>query len=940
MGPSEVRVVIDGYRDLVRVGFGGFSVVYRAHQDAFDRTVAVKVLTVELVDENAQRRFQRECRASGRLSNHPNIVTVLDSGFTEDGRPFITTEFMSNGSLADRLDEQGVYSVPDALDIGVKMSGALAAVHAAGILHRDIKPQNILVSDYGEPALADFGISAITVGPDASIGTSSITPLHVAPEVLEGQPTSAASDVYALGSTIYTLLAKRAPFEKDDEDALLPLMRRVVMDPVPAIERDDIPGPVLDLLRYSMEKQPFARYSTAVAFGEAIQALQAHLGLPVTPLRKPGPTTGEIVAVGAPTPTTLTAPPFAPASTGPAATPGDADGAGVAAAGLATSGPTTQPGETAPAGIATPPAPLHAGAPGTGGKGKGALVAALVAGVVVVALIAVLLATRSGDTPADTASTGTTARGNAGKGGSNGGPTTSGDPSSPSTIDLSNPATGLRFDMDGVLIDATPPAAGGVLRVGLDTEPASFNPSQSRFFTGTSLVADAVFEPLTTIAADGPHPYLATSVTPNETFDEWTIALPSGVTFHDGSAFDADAVKANFDTRLASNLMAPLLAPVSDVTTDGETKVVVKTRDPWPALPVALAGQGGLMASPSTLSGTSPDPVGTGPFTFKSWDKGKQIVVEKNKDYRTPGHPYLDEIDFSIVPDPDARKAGLLAGDLDLIYVIDPAAIDELANDHVVMGAKEGLVASIIFQTTDPVLSDARLRRALAAAVNRQALSDTLWGSKAELAGSPFPPNSPWTAGKAGQLSDMDFAQEQMTSYKKTRGEDPVAITLTINDSPRQRQLAEMVQAAWRELGVETTIDVPSDGDALTLIVDGKYQAALWTYDVPTDPDELYRWFHTDPIEGEYTYNLTRFAYPNLDNAFEKGRTSAGDTDRKTAYHMVEQNLIEQAPAVWLNYLPVALVGSANLTGWDATTVGGVGRGGLPWANDLGFKSG
>jgi ABC-type transport system substrate-binding protein len=930
MGPSDVRVVIEGYRDLVRVGSGGFSMVYRAHQDAFDRTVAVKVLTVELVDETAQRRFQRECRASGRLSNHPNIVTVLDSGFTEDGRPFITTEFMSNGSLADRLEEHGVYSVPDALDIGVKMCGALAAVHAAGILHRDIKPQNILVSDYGEPALADFGISAITVGPDASIGTSSITPLHVAPEVLEGQPTSQASDVYALGSTIYTLLANRAPFQKDDEDALLPLMRRVVMDPVPAIDRPDMPDVVLDLLRYSMEKQPFARYGTAVAFGEAIQALQAHLGHPVTPLRKPGASTAEIVTSREP-PATLTPPTADPLAASPSpgshAAPTIAAAVAAGAAGAAGSGGGFAPVPTAGSGAGS--------RSGSGSGSKTALVVGAVGVVVVLALVAAFLATRS-STSSDATTTGPSTRGN----GNGNSPTSTGDPNGPpTTIDLSNPATGLRFDMDGVSIDGAAPAPGGVLRVGIDTEPASFNPSTSRFYTGTSLVADAIYEPLTIIQADGPHPFLATKLTPNDTFDEWKIELPSGVSFHDGVAFDAAAVKANLDARQANSLMAPLLEPISGVRVDGDA-VEITTREPWPALPVALAGEAGLMASPSTLSGDGMQPKGTGPFQFKSWDPGKKIVVTKNESYRVPDRPYLDEIDFTIIADFEARKLSLKSGETDLIYTSDPVTIDELANDHVLLQAREALVMSIIFETTDPALSDVRLRKALAAAIDRQAISDTMFNGKAEYAASPFPPNSPWAEGKSGQYFDVDAAKQLMDDYTKSKGAATITVTLLVNQSERQHKIAELVQSQWQAIGVETEIEEPDDGDALSRIVDGQYQAALWTYDVPTDPDELYRWFHTDPVDGEYTYNLTRFAFPNLDNAFEKGRSSASDTDRKAAYHRVEQTLVEQAPAVWLAYLPVGLLASPNVGGWDVTTVGGVGRGGTPWPTTLGFKQG
>jgi len=931
MGPSEVRVVIDGYRDLVRVGSGGFSMVYRAHQDAFDRTVAVKVLTVELVDETAQRRFQRECRASGRLSNHPNIVTVLDSGFTEDGRPFITTEFMSNGSLADRLDELGPYRVEDALDVGVKMCGALAAVHAAGILHRDIKPQNILVSDYGEPALADFGISAITIGPDASIGTSSITPLHVAPEVLEGQPTSQASDVYALGSTIYTLLANRAPFQKDDEDALLPLMRRVVMDPVPPIERDDLPAPVFDLLRYSMEKQPFARYGTAVSFGEAIQALQAHLGWAVTPLRKPGPTTAEIVTSREPpldvTPPSNAAPSnAAPSNAAPSnAAPSNAPRATVASA--------TEPSTVAGARHAEPP-----GAVPPAKRTSAAPIAVGAAAVlVVVALVALALVTRSSSSPdAGAGSSGSTQV--ASDGGVQQPSDGVTDTTEPSVIDLSDPASGLRFDIDSYNVDATPPTPGGVLRVGIDTEPASFNPAVSRFTLGAALVADTVFEPLTVIYADGPHPYLATSVTPNESFDQWTISIPEGVTFHDGSAFNAEAVKANLDARLAESLMAPLLEPVSGVRVEGST-VVVKTRSPWPAFPVALAGQAGLMASPATLANPEADqPIGTGPFAFGSWDRGQKVVVTKNTAYRVPDRPVLDEIHFSIVRDTDERTTSLKSGTFDLIFTTDPVAIDDLINQHVIFQARYAMVASIVFKTTDPALADVRLRKALAAAIDRDQIVDAVFEGHVAVASSPFPPWSPWYVGKADQASNLDHAKELITDFLKGKESTTIQVTLLIGTSERQQQLAQMVQQRWQEIGVETTIDVAPDGDTVTPIVEGTYQAALWTYDVPTDPDELYRWFHTDPAGGEYTYNLTRLANPSIDKAFEKGRSASAESDRKTAYGVVEQGLIEQAPAAWMVYLPAALAGSMTLSGWDLTTVGGVGRGGAPWANTLGFK--
>ena len=507
--PSDVRVTIPGYRDLVRVGSGGFSMVYSAYQEAFDRTVAVKVLTVELVDENAQRRFQRECRASGRLSNHPSIVTVLDSGFTDDGRPFITTEFMTQGSLADRLDDRGPYAVAAALEIGVLMCGALAAVHAAGILHRDIKPQNILVSDYGEPGLADFGISAITVGPEASIGTSSITPLHVAPEVLEGQPTSAASDVYSLGSTLYMLLAGRAPFQQGNDDALLPLMRRVVMDPIPDIDRPDIPPEVMDLLRYSMAKQPFARYSTAVSFGEAIQATQKYLGYPVTALRKPGTGTGDYVLPPAPDGAAITDLAIPPS----AAIVGDA--------GLVGSGSTENAagaiGAIGAAGAVLPPGSVETSGPAPvvapkGGSKKGLLVA--VGAVVVVMLVAAALFAKSSSNANPKVAAG---QDRARSGAANNrltdpaNSTESTDPNSTTESTTAgqplDPAPGLRFDMDAITVEPLTPTPGGTLRTAIDSEPGSWNPATSRLYDGNQLVATAIFDPLAVLTATGPEPY-------------------------------------------------------------------------------------------------------------------------------------------------------------------------------------------------------------------------------------------------------------------------------------------------------------------------------------------------------------------------------------------------------------------------------------------------
>ncbi|MGW4119822.1 serine/threonine-protein kinase, partial [Nocardia sp. NPDC004711] len=150
---TELRAA--GFEEAEEIGRGGFGEVYRCSQPAAGRTVAVKVLTGEL-DENRERFF-REQRAMGRLTGHPNIVDMLEVGETASGHPYLVMPYHARGSLDARLRRDGPLSLAQVLHLGVKIAGALETAHRAQVLHRDIKPGNILLTDYGEPALTDFG---------------------------------------------------------------------------------------------------------------------------------------------------------------------------------------------------------------------------------------------------------------------------------------------------------------------------------------------------------------------------------------------------------------------------------------------------------------------------------------------------------------------------------------------------------------------------------------------------------------------------------------------------------------------------------------------------------------------------------------------------------------------------------------------------------------
>jgi serine/threonine-protein kinase PknK len=270
---------IPGYRLLEPTGHGGFSVVYRAHQRALDRTVAVKLLTVDYVDQKARKRFLREVRLTTRLSGHPHVVTVLDAGVTRSRRPYIVMDFFEQGSLQDRLDAQGALPAAEVARIGVKICGALTAAHGLGILHRDIKPQNILVSRFAEPALADFGVALLADSAARTSRTDALTPYHAAPEILDGAQPSPATDIYSLGSTLYQLLAGR-PAYRQEGGGIAPMLLRIMNEPPPPLTRPDVPASLREAVLRAMAKQPGERFGSAADFagalGAAIEAAEGH----------------------------------------------------------------------------------------------------------------------------------------------------------------------------------------------------------------------------------------------------------------------------------------------------------------------------------------------------------------------------------------------------------------------------------------------------------------------------------------------------------------------------------------------------------------------------------------------------------------------------------------------------------------------------------------
>lgn len=270
-----VDLGIEGLSEYRQIGSGGFAVVYSANEEGAGRLVAVKVL--HSVNEAGRRRFERERRTMGRTTGHANIVTMFRSGFTEaDNRPYLVMEYLDGGSLRDRLDRTGPLPLTEAIAVTADIADALRFSHGAGILHKDIKPANVLLSSSGAAKLTDFGIAAIQEATDASQIAYSMT--YTAPESFAAthdpvdgsvvDPRDERSDLYSLGATFYALVTGRPPFEGPNQVAL---MRQIVESGTPPTGH---PG-VDRFMATALAKDPSDRFPDAETFGQALGHIES-----------------------------------------------------------------------------------------------------------------------------------------------------------------------------------------------------------------------------------------------------------------------------------------------------------------------------------------------------------------------------------------------------------------------------------------------------------------------------------------------------------------------------------------------------------------------------------------------------------------------------------------------------------------------------------------
>jgi serine/threonine-protein kinase len=288
---ATARITLpDRYRVVRHIANGGMASVWEAYDELLARRVAVKVLASHLSeDDRARRRFQREARTAAGLSSHPNVVTIYDVG-EYAGKSFIVMELVGGGTVADRLRAGDRITHQVALRWLGEAGSALDAAHEAGIVHRDVKPANMLLDERGRLALADFGIARLGLE-DQITQTGQVlgTAAYISPEQAMGRPSTAASDRYALTVVAFELLTGERPFRGDNFAAQA--RAHVDDDPPAASERDiDVPHAVDGVLSRGMAKEPADRWPSA---GAMVRALDDALTTPPPRRRAPVAATAE-----------------------------------------------------------------------------------------------------------------------------------------------------------------------------------------------------------------------------------------------------------------------------------------------------------------------------------------------------------------------------------------------------------------------------------------------------------------------------------------------------------------------------------------------------------------------------------------------------------------------------------------------------------------------
>lgn len=478
--------------------------------------------------------------------------------------------------------------------------------------------------------------------------------------------------------------------------------------------------------------------------------------------------------------------------------------------------------------------------------------------------------------------------------------------------------------------DDAEPEAGGELVMVLNAESTGYNPIVDRFAIQGHYVASTLFDPLARIDENGDLvPHLAESIESNDDFTAWTITIPEGITFHDGSPLTAEVVAGNLQARAANPLTGGVqLGLVDEIEAVDDRTVEVRMKEPWSVFDYMLAQQIGYVVSQSMLDGGT-DLFGTGPFTIADRVIDEKVVVEANPDYWQEGLPYLDRLEFRIITDPRSMEASLQAGDIDAGITIAPGLIADLRDSDFTVVEDAAADENLIVMNADaPPLDDIRVRRALAMATDRQVINETVFSGVLPDATGPFSEGEPWYDPDDGYpVFDADEAARLVEEYTEETG-DPVKVTLTQISSPIGRELSQVLSEQWSAVGIDVEVVEMEQSGFISELVGGSLQLANFQNFGYADPDFMNLFLHSrhaDPANGAQI-NFSRTRSDDLDAALDLGRRSGDHTERVGAYQDMVRALNEELGYLWLNHRLAGIVAEPNVGGLDSAEAVGFGR--------------
>lgn len=459
------------------------------------------------------------------------------------------------------------------------------------------------------------------------------------------------------------------------------------------------------------------------------------------------------------------------------------------------------------------------------------------------------------------------------------------------------------------------PVRGGTLTFGLGAETDGWDVTAGRWGASAYTVGNALYDPLAVYGADfTPEPYLAESFESNDDFTSWKINLRDGVTFHDGTPVDAEAVARNLSAHTRSLLTSTAVSFIDEVSAVDDSTVEVTMIKPWSTFPDTLTSQVGYVMAPSMID--DPDgnrnPVGSGPFVFQSWVPNQNLVATRYEDYWQDGLPYLDGVEFRVITDIQTRGRAMEAGDLLAMQTGDAAQIirfAELAADgQYQMFTDDNAEVEetfIALNTAAPPFDDPLARRALAHAIDRQALTDQAYEGLFEPAVGPYKPSSPFFVETDIPEFNPDLARELVAEYEEKTGEK-LSFSANILPVPEIRRIAETLQQQAGDVGIEVELDAMDQATLIVRALAGTYQATGFILFGSPSLDREYV-FIADFPEGN-PLNFTRNKNPAIVEALDRARATTDPEVQREAYAEVQRELTNDGNFVFMVHNLTAVV--------------------------------